>query len=199
MAAGARLGVAGCIRRCKWRAKGLRALGPRRLLQRWALLGMSRTGPNVSLSVAGLIQFANADRLLQFGSKPAPSTSDSRIGQPQEHVAVDGNTRLDVPSGRTPESPMWIHVKPGDFTGAGGIGSVQLISDGPRWNGFEPSGRPRDVSVTGATAKPLEIKFAAGAPHAEAIPVIWRKDSQAGWYPVAVGDKGGVGRQRTQV
>ena len=124
---------------------------------------------------------------------PSPSTTkavDSRTNPPLEAVAVDQNSRLDVPVGGTPQDPLWIHVEPGDFSGPGAIGSIPVGSNAPSWPGFTPAGEAQEVTVTGAATRPVEIAFDAGGEHPDDIPVIWRKDAEVGWYPVAVGDPG---------
>ncbi len=86
---------------------------------------------------------------------------------------------------------MVIRVKAGDFDSAGRIASASLTTDGPTWPGFQSSNSAREISLSDSLAKPLEITFGGEPTPAESIPVIWRKDPDVGWYPIAVGDPGG--------
>ena len=128
---------------------------------------------------------------------PSPSPSGGQSSSLAEATSVDATTRLDLPVGGTSQHPLLIRVQPGDFSGPGNIRSLPFTSDRPEWPGYTPSGSPRDITIAAPTTKALEISFAGDPARLDVVPVIWRKDSEGGWYPIAMGDPGeaAVGRR----
>lgn len=133
--------------------------------------------------------------LLSACSGPAGDAGGSRgtaLGTPARHD-VDATTQQELPVGAADTAPLILDVEPGDFTEPGSISATPTDLAGPAdaaW--FRPSGEVTGIDVTATLAHPLTLKFAAGADHADAVPVIWHRDDQLGWSPIAAGDAGGV-------
>jgi len=60
----------------------------------------------------------------------------------------------------------------------------------PKFHGSVRRVPPPRSPVEGALANPLTLTFDAGPDHVADVAVVWRHDSEVGWYPIAVGDPG---------
>lgn len=75
-------------------------------------------------------------------------------------------------------------------------GTTPAPDEGWGRGALTPVGPVTDITLDGALSGPLDVAFPAG-PTAESlsaddVPVVLRHDPEVGWYPVAVGDPGGV-------
>ncbi len=93
--------------------------------------------------------------------------------------------------GGTDSDPLRLVVEPGDFGADGSITSVRTAQQPPRYPGFLAAEQVREIAVTSRPVSPVTLAFDGGS-HPEDVPVVWRKDPEVGWYPIAVGDAGGT-------
>jgi len=130
---------------------------------------------------------------------PATGGSASRATGELGLTRVNGGSHLRVTVAGTKQDPLIVDVQPGDFAGDGTIGTVSSKEPAPSKPWFVSAGQVREIAVTGRMVAPVTLSFAAGSTHADEIPLVWRKDAQMGWYPIAVGDAGGTATaQRTR-
>jgi hypothetical protein len=109
-------------------------------------------------------------------------------------IAVDRTTRQSLQVGGAGQDRLLLAVEPGDVDGSGSIASTVSKEPPPTWPWFAAAGPPHDIQVRARLANPLTLTFAAGKRHAADLPLVLRKAGVDGWYPVAVGDPGGVTR-----
>jgi hypothetical protein len=109
-------------------------------------------------------------------------------------TAVDGATRQSLRVGGSGEDHLLLKVEPGDIGGSGSIAATVSKEPTPAWPWFAAAGPPHDIQVQAELVKPLTLAFAAGERHTTELPLVMRNGGTDGWYPVAVGDPGGVAR-----
>lgn len=144
--------------------------------------------------------------LLAVAALLAACTAGSHSGTgagdvvPTLRSQVNAQSRLDLPVAGLMADPLLLSVQPGDFRSPGVVSSTISQDPGPeRVPWLTPAGPVRELEVEGTLTRPLTLRFNAGPDHQGDVPVIWRRDAQLGWYPVAAGDAGQVATaQRSQ-
>lgn len=118
------------------------------------------------------------------------SQADPPEPEPTDEHQVGPEASAELTVAGLADNPLVLTIEPGDLAAPGMVRSLPLDVPGPEgvpW--FDPAGPVTEVAVDARQASPLTLRFAP-KPQTGAVPIVWRRDAEVGWYPVAAGELG---------
>lgn len=140
-----------------------------------------RTMRGASATVAVAVAVAVLSGCVDSGGRPVTTSRPNSPG-----------TSGTITVGGTAANPLRVEVTPGALSVDGSVSGSASSVPPPTYPGFVAAGDVQEVRVTGTLSRPVTVAFTSDTAHAAAVPVIWRADEKVGWYPIAVGDPGGI-------